>query len=148
MLKLVAISVVVTFVWFWWLQLRYAAMFGPAAKFAFRTLGIQKSGHLLVLEHFTSLVPFIALSLSLPNGFKKKRLLRLGIGITIIAAAHYLLLIAVSAVYAAHGLTGITYKYIFPMLTINDALPLLLWIVLFAEEIRALFHKAPSRSIS
>jgi hypothetical protein len=138
-LSLIVVSVILTVIWFNGLQVKYAMMFGPAAKFMFRKLGIHKSGLTLVIEHFTNLIPYIALCISLRGVQMKKRLLRLGYGIGILAAVHFILIIAVSKIYDAYSLSPTAYKYVFPMLTLNDALPLVLWFIFFSDEIIRLF---------
>jgi len=143
-LSLVVISAVLTWFWFNGLQVRYAMIFGPAAKFVFRQLGIYKSGLKLVIEHFTNLIPFIALCLALPGVYWKKRLWHGLIGLLILVAVHFGMIIAVSAVYTKHYMSPEAYKYIFPILTINDALPLVLWFLFFSEEILTLFRKKKS----
>ena len=140
-LSLIIISAVLTWIWFNWLQIHYALLFGPAARFTFRQLGIYKSGLRLVLEHFTNIIPYIALCASLPGVKLKKRLIRSAIGLGILVIVHFIMIIAVSAVYTAHGLTSTAYKYYFPILTINDALPLVIWFLLFSEEILNLFRR-------
>lgn len=141
-LSLVVISVILTWFWFNGLQIRYAMLFGPAAKFTFRLLGIHKSGLMLVIEHFTNIVPFIALCLSLPKVAIKKRLIRFALGLGILAVVHFIMIVSVSAVYSAHSGSPTAYKYIFPILTINDALPLVLWFLFFSDEILRLFRKS------
>jgi hypothetical protein len=140
-LSLIAISVVVTWLWFQSLQIEYAKLFKAPAQFAFRQLGIPKSGLMLVLEHFTNLVPYIALCLSLPTAPWKKRFTRLGLGLAILIVVHYIMLVAVSGVYSTYSLSPTAYKFLFPILTISDALPLVLWFLFFSEEIIGLFRK-------
>ena len=141
LLSLIVISVLVTYVWFEALQLRYALLFKPAAMYVFRLFHIPKSGLMLVLEHFTSIIPYIALCLSLPNAAWKKKLTRLGYGLAIIAAVHFVLIIAISKVYSVHALSPTAYKFIFPMFILNDALPLILWFMFFSTEVITLFKK-------
>ena len=140
-LSLVAISAVLTWFWFHGLQVSYALLFGPAAKAVFRQLGIHKSGLKLVIEHFTNIIPFIALCISLPGVDFKKRLIRSGLGLLILALVHFIMIIAASAIYSAHSMSPTAYKYLFPILTINDALPLVIWFLFFSEEIIRLFKK-------
>lgn len=140
-LSLAAISVVLTWFWFHDLQVRYAMLFGPAAKFVFRQLGIHKSGLKLVIEHFTNIIPFIALCISLPGVNLKKRIVRSGLGLIILAFIHFVMIIAVSAIYSSHSMSPTAYKYIFPILTVNDALPLVIWFLFFSDEIISLFKR-------
>jgi len=143
-LSLVVISVVLTWFWFDGLQVRYAMLFGPTAKFMFRHLGIHKSGLKLVIEHFTNLIPFIALCIALPRVPWKKRLLRSGLGLGILVVVHFIMIVAASAIYSAYAMSATAYKYIFPILIINDALPLILWFLLFSEEVIGLFRRGKS----
>lgn len=140
-LSLILVSVVLTWFWFNGLQVRYAILFGPAAKFTFRHLGIPKSGLNLVIEHFTNIIPFIALCVTLPGIKLAKRVIRLAAGLVILALVHFILIVAVSKVYSLYSMSQIAYKYIFPMLTINDALPLVLWFLFFSNEVLDLFRR-------
>lgn len=138
-LSLLVISVILTWFWFNGLQVRYAMLFGPAAKFTFKILNIHKSGLKLVLEHFTNIIPFIALCAALPGIKLKKRLIRSAIGLAILVVYHFIMIISVSAIYSAHSMSPTAYKYIFPILTINDALPLVIWFLFFSDEIIGFF---------
>jgi hypothetical protein len=133
--------VVLTWFWFNGLQVEYAMLFKPAAQFMFRQLGINKSGLRLVIEHFTNLIPFIALCVSLPGVKLKKRLIRSALGLAILVIVHFTLIIAVSGIISVYSGSPTAYKYIFPILTINDALPLILWFLFFSEEVISLFRK-------
>ena len=140
-LSLIGVSAVLAWFWFDGLQIQYARLFGPAAKFTFRQLGIHKSGLRLVIEHFTSIIPFIALVVSLPSVKLGKRLRRLAYGLIILMIVHFLMIVGASAIYSNWSLSKTTYKFLFPMLTINDALPLVLWFVFFSDEILKLFSR-------
>ncbi len=140
-LSLIIVSVVLTWFWFNGLQISYALLYKPMAQFAFRVLKIYKSGVTLVIEHFTNLIPFIALSVSLPGVRIKKRLIRLFLGLIILMAVHFFLIIAVSKIYATYELSQTAYKYMFPLFMINDALPLALWFLFFSEEILSTFRR-------
>ena len=78
---------------------------------------------------------------ALPAVGIRKKAFRLVYGLLILAAFHFALILAVSAVYDRYGLSPSTYKYIFPMLIVNDALPLVLWFLFFSEEVMALFSR-------
>jgi len=140
-LSLVVVSAVLTWFWLNGLQLSYALLFKTPAQFTFRLLKIYKSGVTLVIEHFTNLIPFIALSVSLPGVAIKKRLIRLVLGLIILMVVHFLLIISVSKIYATYSLSQTAYKYMFPLFILNDALPLALWFVFFSEEILSLFRR-------
>lgn len=148
-LSLIGLSALLTWLWFYGLpfisttslQLAYAGLFRAPAIAVFRLLGISKSGMMIVLEHYTNLVPYIALCLALPGVPWVRRLTRLGYGLGIQVVVHFLLLVIVSKVYTVHALSPTAYKYIFPLLTINDALPLVLWFLFFSEEIILLFRR-------
>ncbi len=140
-LSLIVVSAVLTWFWFHGLQVSYALLFKPMAQFTFRLLKIYRSGVMLVIEHFTNLIPFIALSVSLPDVGIKKRLTRLALGLAILMAAHFVLIIAVSKIYATYELSQTAYKFMFPLFIINDALPLALWFLFFSEEILSIFRR-------
>lgn len=139
-LSLIVVSAVLTWFWFNGAQVSYALLFKPMAQFTFRLLKIYKSGVKLVIEHFTNIIPFIALSVSLPDVEIRKRLLRLLYGLLILMVVHFILIIAVSGIYATYELSPTAYKFMFPLFIINDALPLVLWFLFFSEEILRLFR--------
>ncbi len=145
-LSLIFVSATLAWFWFDGLQIQYARLFGPAAKFTFRQMGINKSGLKLVIEHFTSIIPFIALVVALPSVAIGKRIKRLAYGILILMFGHFLLIVGASAVYTNWGLSKTAYKYLFPMLTINDAFPLVLWFVFFSDEILTMFSRRKART--
>lgn len=141
MLSLIVISVVLTIFWRDGLQMRYALLFKPAAMYAYKALGIHKSGIMLVIEHFTNLIPYIALCLSLPNARWSRRFIRLAYGLGILVIVHFILLIAISKVYSVYGGSETAYKFMVPMFIFNDALPLAIWFLFFYREIISLFKK-------
>lgn len=145
-LSLIIVSAVLTWFWFNGAQVSYALLFKPVAQFTFRLLNIYKSGVKLVIEHFTNIIPFIALSVSLPDVKIRKRLLRLLYGLLILMMVHFILIIAISRIYTSYELSPTAYKYMFPLFIINDALPLVLWFLFFSEEILRLFRPQKAAS--
>ncbi|MCK5126494.1 MAG: hypothetical protein KAR42_09580 [candidate division Zixibacteria bacterium] len=141
LLSLLGISILLTIIWINGAQVQYALLFKPAAIFMFKTLGIHKSGLNFVLEHFTNLIPYIALCLSIPNTSWKKKLTRLGYGLGILMVVHFTLIIAVSKVYSVYSNSETAYIFIFPMFIINDTLPLLLWFLFFSNEVLSFFKR-------
>ena len=146
-LSLIVVSALLTWFWFDGLQVRYALLFKPMAQAAFRFFKIYRSGITLVIEHFTNLIPFIALSVSLPGVKIGKRLVRLFLGLIILMAVHFFLIISVSKIYSAYQLSATAYKYMFPLLIINDALPLVLWFLFFSEDILKVFRPPKKAAI-
>lgn len=141
LLSLIGISVILTYFWRDGLQMRYVLLFKPAAIYTFKLLGIHKSGIRLVLEHFTNLIPYIALCLSLPNARWRKKLIYLGYGLVVIILVHFVLIIAISKVYSVYGGSETAYIFMVPMFILNDALPLVIWFLFFYREIVSLFKK-------
>jgi hypothetical protein len=140
-LSLIVVTVICTALWIYAVQVPYTTMFAPLARPLFRLLDVKVSGAVFVMEHFASLIPFLALSISLPHIPLKRRLSRMAIGLGSIVFIHFLLIIISSVIFTHSGLSARSYKQVFPMLLVNDALPLILWFVLFSEEVIRLFSR-------
>lgn len=121
--------------------MQYTMLFKPAAMYVYKLLGIHKSGIRLVIEHFTSLIPYIALCISLPNAPWKRRIIYLGYGLGIIILVHFILIIAISKVYSVYSGSETAYKFMVPMFILNDSLPLIIWFLFFYREIISLFKR-------
>ncbi len=144
LLSLIGISAILTYFWQDGLQIRYTLLFKPAAMYCFKLFGIQKSGITLVMEHFTNLIPYIALCISLPNAEWKKKFIRLGYGLSILITVHFVLIIAISKVYMLYRGSETAFKFMVPMFILNDALPLVIWFLFFSQEVITLFKRKPT----
>jgi hypothetical protein len=140
-LSLIAITVICTTIWIIGGRGAYTNLFAAPALYLFRLLGITRSGAVFVMEHFASLIPFLALSLALPGVAIKRRLFRTGIGLALIVIGHFAIILIASAIFSKYDLSAKSYKMIFPLLLVNDAAPLIIWLSLFSSEIISLFSR-------
>jgi len=141
LLKLLVFSLVLGYLWFSRYQVLYPYWIDGIADPFFKLVGVKKWWLALVVEHFTNLVPYLALVLSSPGLFKnwKRTLSALIGGIAILILGHLLLSWAVYYFNAKYSLSRDFYKIVVPMYIINDALPLVLWLSFFPKLPAELF---------
>ncbi|MFH2048706.1 MAG: hypothetical protein ABIJ12_04595 [bacterium] len=96
--KLIPLTLVLGYFWFTGWQVRYPDWLDPIALPFFRMVGVKRWWLALVVEHFTNIIPYIALVLSVPDHIKfwRRGLLALFGGCAIIILGH---LCQSSAVY-------------------------------------------------
>ncbi len=141
LLKLASLTLILGYVWFSGLQEQYPHLISPIAIPFFKFVGVTKWRLVLVLEHFTNLVPYIALVLSSPGIIThwKRMLTALLGGTAIIMLFHLLLSWAVFYFSVKYSLSKTFYKIIVPFYLVNDAMPLILWLVFYPHLPSSLF---------
>ncbi len=131
--KLALFTGVLGWIWFAGLQVRYPDLLDPVATPLFTTLGVRRWWLALVLQHFTSIVPYLALVLATPNirsQWKRFTVALVG-GTAAIVLGHLLLSVAVYYLERSYGFGTTFYRFIVPLYLLNDALPLVLWLAFF-----------------
>ncbi len=130
LLKLAILTLLFGYVWFAYFQAAYPHVIKPIATAFFQLVGVRRWLLTLVLEHFTNIVPYLALVLATPGLIvnRKKTLIALFGGLAIIVAVHLLLSWAVYELQVRYQLSETFYKFVVPMYLFNDALPLVLWL--------------------
>ncbi len=141
LLKLLVLTLVLGYLWFSRYQVQYPYWIDGIANKFFALLGVRKWWLALVVEHFTNLVPYIALVLASPGFLKhwKRTLIALVAGIAILILGHILLSCAVYHLHVKYSLSKSFYKIIVPLYIINDAMPLVLWLSFFPRLPSELF---------
>lgn len=141
LLKLVFFSTLLGYLWFWQLQALYPHLLAPAAMPFFKWVGVKKWLLSWVLDHFTNVVPYVALVLSTPGIIKgwKKFLAALFGGLIILAAVHIFLSWMVFYFSEQYHFSKAFFRRTFPLFLINDALPLMLWLLFYPKILTELF---------
>ena len=141
LLKLLVFSLALGYLWFSRYQVQYPYWIDGFANPFFKLVGVKKWWLALVVEHFTNLVPYLALVLASPGFFKhwKRTLIALVGGVAILILGHLLLSWAVYYFNEQYSLSKSFYKIVVPMYIINDALPLALWLSFFPRLPSQLF---------
>ncbi len=131
--KLVPLTVILCYLWFSGFQIKYPSLLKPLAAPLFAITGVGKWWLVLTMEHFTSIVPYIALVLATPNLIKdwKRTLLALFGGVAIVIAGHLMMSISIYYIMEQFAQTKTSYILLVPVYLINDALPLVLWLLFF-----------------
>ncbi|HWR83097.1 MAG TPA: hypothetical protein VN285_07330 [Candidatus Deferrimicrobium sp.] len=135
LLKLLVFSLVLGYLWFSRYQKQYPYWIDGFADPFFKLIGVRQWWLALVIEHFTNLVPYLALVLASPGLVSKwkRSLIALVGGVAILIVGHLLLSSAVYFVNEKYALSKDAYRILVPMYIINDALPLALWIGFFPK---------------
>jgi len=135
LLKLVLLTLILGYLWYIYIQRSYPTLLEPIAEPVFRLTGVRRWWLVLLLEHFTSLVPYAALILATIKPIKEWRrsLTALVGGIAIIVVGHLLMSIATYYIMENFAATRTSYVLLVPVYLINDALPLALWLLFYGS---------------
>ncbi|MFH1687318.1 MAG: hypothetical protein ABIE70_07320 [bacterium] len=148
--KLAVVTVVLGLAWFWWFKLQYPRLLQPIGNVVLPWLGAHKWQLSWTLEHMSNMVSYLALVLATPEiGRRWREVLRaLYIGLPIMVLVHLLMLAAFDHIISRWGLSEITYRWAVPIWVVNDALPLILWLLLLPEVLTELFPRLRSGGLS
>lgn len=141
LIKLLLISSVLGFLWFWKLQDLYPHILRPVAFPFFQWVGVKKWLLTWVSDHFTNVVPYLALVLATPGALKNGKRFAAAIlgGLLILAIAHLLLSWLIYYYSEQYHFTRSFFRRTFPLFLINDALPLPLWLMFYPRTLKELF---------
>lgn len=133
--KLVPLTLILGYLWYTYVQEEYPRLLEPVASAVFSLTGVRRWWLVLLMEHFTSLVPYLALVLSTMEPIKdwKRSLAALLGGVAIIIAGHLLMSIATYHIMDNFAATRTSYVLLVPVYLINDALPLVLWLLFYGS---------------
>ncbi len=139
--KLVPLTLVLGYFWFAGLQEQYPYLMKPVAFPFFELVGVKSWRLALLMEHFTNIVPYIALILASPNLITnwKRSLIAFFGGLLIIVAVHLLLSWVVYYFSMKYSLSKTFYKILVPCYLVNDAMPLILWLAFYPKLPKKLF---------
>ena len=136
LLKLTCLVVLLGYGWVQY-QVYYPAVLGPVFLPVLAQVGVDRWYMALLLDHFTTWLPFAALVLASPDPIAqwKRHLRNLSIGLGAILLSHFLLSWAIFEIVAVHCMNNTYYKLSLPLYFVNDALPLALWVWLYLSLI-------------
>ena len=142
LLKLAIFSLILGFLWFWKLQDFYPFLLKPAAIPFFQWVGVKKWYLSWVLDHFTNIVPYIALVLATPGILKRWKwtLLALFGGLVALMISHLFLSWMVYHYSAEYQFTKSFFRRTFPFFLLSDGLPLPLWLLFYPRVLPELFR--------
>jgi hypothetical protein len=113
-----------------WGQANYQKLMGAVIVPAAKTLG-EKQLNLFVLKaHYMNAVPLIALILATPALSWRKRLTALLFGLAILFTWHLFFSLVLNHYQTLWGRDRRFYRLFIPAISINSAVPVILWIVL------------------
>ena len=139
---LARLLIAVTALGYFWVEYRfyYPVVFEPVFMPVFHIIGLKKWYMALLLDHFTTWVPYAALVLASPDLITrwKRSLMVLFGGLLIILVGHFLLSWAVWELASRYAMSKIYYRYSLPLFFLNDILPLLLWLLFYPDLLEKL----------
>ena len=141
LLKLLPATLLLGYLWFTVCQFAYPYWIDPIATFFFKLFGVRTWHLALTAEHFTNLVPYLALLLATPGIIKhwRRSLLALFGGLVVIVLIHIFMSVAIYFIVEAYSMSKSAYRIIVPIYLVNDAMPLILWLAFFPKVLSDLF---------
>jgi len=129
-LLLIAFSLLLFWLWMEWGQTNYQKLMGAVIVPAAKVLG-EKELNLFVLKaHYMNAVPFIALILATPALGWKKRLAALAFGLMLLFVWHLFFSLVLNHYQALWGSDRRFYRLFIPTISVNSAVPVILWLIL------------------
>lgn len=129
-LLLIAFSLPLFWFWIEWGQANYQKLMGAVIVPAAKALG-EKQLNLFVLKaHYLNAVPLVALILATPALSWRKRLTALLLGLAILFTWHLFFSLVLNHYQTLWGRDRRFYRLFIPAISINSAVPVILWIVL------------------
>ncbi|MCK4462161.1 MAG: hypothetical protein KAW46_10165 [candidate division Zixibacteria bacterium] len=141
LLKLLPATLILGWLWFAHAQHAYPYWIDPVATFFFKLFGVRVWHLALTAEHFTNLVPYLALLLATPGLVRnwKRTLTALFVGLAVIVLVHIFMSVAIYYIVEAYSMSKSAYRIIVPIYLVNDAMPLILWLAFFPKVLSDLF---------
>lgn len=137
-LLLAAFSLPLFWLWMEWGQTTYQKLVGTVIEPLARTLG-EKDLNLFVLKaHYMNVVPLAALILATPALGWKKRLTALALGLAILYVWHLFFSLTLNHYQMLWGRDRRFYQLFIPAISVNSALPVILWFILAWKGVKEL----------
>jgi len=139
--KLLFFTLAFGFLWFRFLQDWYPHLLKPVAFPFFQWVGVRKWRLSILLDHYTNIIPFVALVFASPGFFKqwKRTILALVAGLVVMAIGHLLLSWIDYHYWAEYKTTRSFFRRAFHFYLLNDALPLGLWLIFYPRVLPRVF---------
>ena len=114
LLKLLPATLILGWLWFTQCQHAYPYWIDPIATFFFKLFGVRTWHLALTAEHFTNLVPYLALLLATPGIIKhwRRSLLALFGGLVVIVLVHMFMSVAIYFIVEAYSMSKSAYRLI------------------------------------
>ena len=141
LIKLAIFTVVFGLIWFLWAQDAYPRLLKPIVFPFFQWIGVKKWRLSLLLDHFTNIIPYLALVCATPGFFThwKKTIIALLGGFIILMVGHIVLSWLDYHYWSQYDMTKKFFRSIFHFYLLNDALPLGLWLLFYPRVLPQLF---------
>ncbi len=135
LLKIVAISAPLTWLWIEWGRDAYGDLFFNLAMPIYGLLGLTDVVPEGARDRFINYLPFLILMLITPDMSWRRRLSGIAIGFGVIFCVHLIFVYVASSATITGGRRMTTHGFmrIVPANALSDSIPLLLW-VLFAKD--------------
>ena len=144
-LLLALFSLPLFWLWMEWGQAAYQKLIGAAIVPLVQALG-EKSLNLFVLKaHYMNVVPLTALILAAPALGWKKRLAALALGLVILYVWHLLFSLVLNHYQTLWGPDRRFYRVFIPAISVNSALPVILWFMLARKGVKELMGEIFAR---
>ncbi len=99
----------------------------------------EKELNLFILKgHYMNIIPFVALILASPALRLEKRLMALGIGLPLMFAWHLLFSLVLNHYQTLWGHDRRFYQLFIPAISVNSAVPVILWFILAWKGVKEL----------
>jgi hypothetical protein len=135
LLKIVVISVPLTWLWLVWGRDAYGEFFLHVAMPIYGALGLTDVVPIGARDRFINYLPFLILMLITPRIPWRRRLIGIAVGFTVIFCVH-LVFVYIANPTTTHGdapLTAHGFMRIVPANALSDSIPFVLWVVLARE---------------
>ncbi len=150
LLRIVAVSVPLTWLWITWGREAYGRLFLELAMPIYGFLGLTSVVPEGARDRFINYLPFLILMLITPRLTLTRRLVGTLVGFLVIFVAHLLFVYAADLeVWESTAMTRNRFIRIVPANTMSDSLPFVLWVLIAREflwESVAKVFKAPEAS--
>ncbi len=144
-LLLAAFSLPLFWLWMEWGQEVYQKLIGLAIVPLVQALGEKGLNLFLLKAHYMNVVPLTALILASPALAWRKRLMALALGLAILYVWHLLFSLILNHYQTLWGPDRRFYRVFIPAISVNSALPVILWSILAWEGVKELLGEIFAR---
>lgn len=144
-LLLIAFSLPLFYLWMEGGQTIYQKIFGAAVVPLAKALGEKTLNLFVVKGHLMNLIPFTALILATPGLGWKRRIIGLGAGLVILFGWHLFFCLILNHYQTLWGHDRRFYRLFIPAVSVNSAVPVMLWFILAWKGVRQLLGEIFSR---
>jgi len=137
LLKIIAISAPLTWLWMSWGRDAYARIFDHLAIPIFGILGLTSLDPNSARDRFINYLPFLILMLITPRLSALRRALGIAVGFVAIFFAHVAFIYVAEVSFLKNNtMTSEGFTTFFPAMLISDSLPLILWALICHQFVR------------